>query len=141
MGMPFCTKCGNLLALDPRNRKNSKIVCLNCGFENDIPDSQFTEKKEEIIHTVKDKTRIIDKGSPPIPKVMTQTYKEQKTKRCFHPKAIFKGFYQFSRGDEASRKYWFCPDCGQTFRFSGRAEVKERRKIIYEKPNKLVKKD
>ncbi|MFX1548317.1 MAG: hypothetical protein ACFFCU_19070, partial [Promethearchaeota archaeon] len=39
-------------------------------------------------------------------------------------------FYQFSRGDEASRKYWFCPDCGQVFRFSGKVEVKPKRRVL-----------
>jgi DNA-directed RNA polymerase subunit M/transcription elongation factor TFIIS len=89
------------------------------------------QERTSIEHTPRDYTRVLENDEPPpVPKIFTQSYKDRRKKRCKHPNAVFKGFYQFSRGDEASRKYWWCPDCGQVFRFSGRMNVKSKRRII-----------
>ncbi len=104
-------------------------------------DKTAFHEHSKILHSEKDKTRIIEDEAPPIPKIMTQTYEQRRKRRCKHPRAIFQGFYQFSSGDEASRKYWYCPDCGQVFRFSGKIEVKLNRKLIPITKKKETKKN
>lgn len=131
---PFCRKCGTLIT--PKKRGGlEKIIfwCPNCREEVVAEDTTFFQEHVSIEHTPRDYTRILQEDEPPpVPKILTQTYEERRKKRCNHPNAVFQGFYQFSRGDEASRKYWFCPDCGQVFRFSGKLEIKPKRKVISE---------
>ena len=129
--LPFCKKCGQLLFINKAADKlNRTVTCPNCGEINDLPSSNFLQTKTRIDHSPKDITRILEEGPPPIPKLLTQTFDDQKKNRCPHHNAIFKGFYQFSRGDEASRKYWWCPDCNQVFRYSGRSDYRPNKRII-----------
>jgi DNA-directed RNA polymerase subunit M/transcription elongation factor TFIIS len=134
MAGAFCETCGTLITTRRLGAERQLVYwCQTCNTE--INYSQKINKivfqeHSKISHTEKDKTRIIEDEAPPIPKIMTQSYKQRRNKRCRHPKAIFQGFYQFSSGDEASRKYWYCPDCGQVFRFSGKVEVKLNRKLV-----------
>lgn len=131
---PFCQNCGSLLI--PKKDTSEKIVlyCIKCKKKESTNNTTMFQEKSAINHSPKEFTRIIDENEPPpIPKVMIQSYDQRKKKRCRHPNAIFQGFYQFSRGDEASRKYWFCPDCGQVFRYSGKVDYKPKRKVLEEK--------
>ena len=139
MPSPFCDDCGTLIVSKKvgANRKTI-FLCPNCKKEVEVKDTSFFQKSTTIEHTPRDHTRIIENEPPPIPKIFTQTYEERQKKRCHHPNAVFQGFYQFSSGDEASRKYWFCPDCGQSFRFSGRINVKPKRRIINDKTKDSV---
>ncbi len=128
---PFCKKCGTLIV--PRAKKTRKNIifwCPNCREEIEIKDTTIFQEHSPIEHTPRDYTRILENEPPPIPKIFSQTYEERRKKQCHHPNAVFQGFYQFSRGDEASRKYWYCKDCGQVFRFSGRVDIKPRRRLI-----------
>jgi DNA-directed RNA polymerase subunit M/transcription elongation factor TFIIS len=140
MASPFCQTCGTLITTR-RTGQDRKLIywCSRCQKEikNDgnIDDKTFQEHTK-ITHSEKDITRIIENEPPPIPKLMTQTYDQRKKKRCRHPNAVFQGFYQFSSGDEASRKYWYCPDCGQVFRYSGKVDVKTNRKLVHIEENK-----
>ncbi len=134
MPSPFCDKCGTLII--PKEKvddKQLKFWCPNCQEEVEIEDTTIFQERISIEHTPRDHTRILENEPPPVPKIFTQTYEERRKKQCHHPNAVFRGFYQFSRGDEASRKYWFCPDCGQVFRFSGKVDVKPKRRVISEK--------
>ncbi|MFW9780226.1 MAG: hypothetical protein ACFFE8_15370 [Candidatus Heimdallarchaeota archaeon] len=109
--------------------------CDTCQFEasSTVEDTTFFQERTPIKHTSKEMTRVLEGGPPPIPQIFTQSYEQRrKGKKCRHPNAVFQGFYQFSKGDEASRKYWFCPDCGHVFRFSGNADVKPRRKLVHD---------
>jgi DNA-directed RNA polymerase subunit M/transcription elongation factor TFIIS len=137
MTSPFCKKCGTLITTK-KVGKDQKIVywCPLCQKEVDSYDSTFFQEHTQIKHTPRDQTRILEDEPPPVPKIFTQTYEERQQRRCRHPNAVFQGFYQFSRGDEASRKYWYCPDCGQVFRFSGKIDVKPKRKTIKNESNK-----
>jgi DNA-directed RNA polymerase subunit M/transcription elongation factor TFIIS len=140
MTSAFCETCGTLITAR-RTGADRKLIfwCQTCNKEiiNSVKiDKKAFQEHSKILHTEKDKTRIIDGEAPPIPKIMTQTYKQRRKRRCRHPRAIFQGFYQFSSGDEASRKYWYCPDCGQVFRFSGKTEVKLNRKLVSIKKKK-----
>lgn len=136
MASPFCEKCGTLINLKGgRNEKSIIFWCPNCREEVEIEDTTLFQEHTSIEHTPKDHTRILENEPPPIPKIFTQTYDERRQRKCHHPKAVFQGFYQFSRGDEASRKYWYCPDCGQVFRFSGKVDVKPNRRVISEQKN------
>ncbi len=131
MPSPFCKKCGTLIV--PRAKKTRKNIifwCPNCREEIEIEDTTIFQEHSPIEHTPRDYTRILEDEPPPIPKIFSQTYEERRKKQCHHPNAVFQGFYQFSRGDEASRKYWYCKDCGQVFRFSGRVDIKPRRRLI-----------
>ncbi|PWI49168.1 hypothetical protein CEE45_03250 [Candidatus Heimdallarchaeota archaeon B3_Heim] len=135
MASPFCEICGTLITTR-RIGSERKLMywCPKCQkeiLESRKVDKVAFQETTLINHNVKDKTRILEDEPPPIPKLMTQTYEQRKKKRCRHPQAIFQGFYQFSSGDEASRKYWYCPDCGQVFRFSGKVIVKSHRKLIH----------
>ena len=130
----FCEICGTLITTR-RVGAERKLVywCQTCNTQiknSEKIDKKVFQEQSKISHTEKDKTRIIEDEAPPIPKIMTQTYKQRRNTRCRHPKAVFQGFYQFSSGDEASRKYWYCPDCGQVFRFSGKVEIKLNRKLV-----------
>ena len=135
MVSPFCETCGTLITTQ-RIGSERKLTywCPKCQTEilekKKINQAAFQETTF-INHTEKDKTRILLNEPPPIPKLLTQTYKQRKKKRCRHPNAVFQGFYQFSSGDEASRKYWYCPDCGKVFRYSGKVKVKSNRKLIH----------
>ena len=134
MGSPFCDSCGTLLVpkkVEPT--KETILWCPKCQKEIKAEKSNLFTEHSPISHKPSELTRILENEPPPIPKIFTQTYVQRKKKRCKHPNAVFQGFYQFSRGDEASRKYWYCPDCGQVFRYSGKVEVKIDRKIISEK--------
>ena len=139
MTSPFCKKCGTLITTQ-RKGQDQKLIywCHTCRRqiteEEGIDDKAFREQSI-IPHTEKDKTRIIENEAPPVPKLMTQTYEQRQRKRCRHPNAIFQGFYQFSSGDEASRKYWYCPEGGQVFRYSGKIDVKRQRKLIHSEKN------
>ncbi len=130
---PFCEKCGTLIT-PKRKGSDRKLIfwCTNCKMEIKAnKDTTMFQERTSIEHTPRDYTRVLENDEPPpVPKIFTQSYKDRRKKRCKHPNAVFKGFYQFSRGDEASRKYWWCPDCGQVFRFSGRMNVKSKRRII-----------
>ncbi len=139
MPSPFCDKCGTLITTK-RLGPDRKLIywCPNCKEEVLEVNKKAFQEHSNIRHTERDKTRIIENEAPPIPKLMTQTLAERKSKRCRHPNAVFQGFYQFSSGDEASRKYWYCPDCAQVFRFSGKSKVKSKRKIIYSKKEDLL---
>ncbi|MHA1206150.1 MAG: hypothetical protein ACTSRJ_01575 [Candidatus Hodarchaeales archaeon] len=139
MSSPFCEKCGTLITTK-RLGSDRKLIywCPNCKKESREVNKRAFQEQSQIKHTEKDKTRISENEAPPIPKLMIQTYSQRKKKRCRHPNAIFQGFYQFSSGDEASRKYWYCPDCGQVFRFSGKSKFKSRRKVIYSKKKDLL---
>ena len=131
MGSPFCDTCGTLLT--PKKRINSEemiLWCSKCKKEVRRDDKTLFKDRSQIEHKPKDFTRILEDEPPPVPKLFTQPYSQRKKSRCRHPNAVFKGFYQFSRGDEASRKYWYCPDCGHVFRYSGKVEVKANRRII-----------
>ena len=133
MQSPFCKKCGTLIIPKGKRALKSMIFwCPNCREEVEIKDTTIFQEHISIEHTPKDHTRILENEPPPVPRIFTQTYEERRKKKCHHPRAIFQGFFQFSRGDEASRKYWFCPDCGQVFRFSGKVDVKPNRRIIFE---------
>lgn len=134
MGTPFCDSCGTLLS--PKKIETTKetiLWCSKCQKKMKVEKSNLFTEHSPISHKPHELTRILENEPPPIPKIFTQTYVQRKKKRCKHPNAVFQGFYQFSKGDEASRKYWYCPDCGQVFRFSGKVEVKLNRKIISEK--------
>ncbi|MFX1285400.1 MAG: hypothetical protein ACFFB5_17265 [Promethearchaeota archaeon] len=134
MSSPFCEKCGSLIVPKRKGSKKQMIFeCPNCKKTVEIEDTTAFQERTPIEHTPRDHTRILENEPPPIPRIFIQTYDERQKKRCNHPNAVFQGFYQFSRGDEASRKYWFCPDCGQVFRFSGRINVKPKRRIISKK--------
>jgi DNA-directed RNA polymerase subunit M/transcription elongation factor TFIIS len=139
MSTPFCKKCGTLITTK-RLGADRKLIywCPICRNEVVEVNKKAFQEQCNIKHTERDITRIIENEAPPIPKVMTSTFAERKKKRCRHPNAVFQGFYQFSSGDEASRKYWHCPDCGQVFRFSGKTKVKAKRKIIYSKKEDLL---
>ncbi len=132
---PFCQECGNLLV--PRRDVLSEkmtLYCSRCKKNEEFRNPTMFQEKSSFDHSPKEFTRLMEENEPPpVPKVITQSYTQRKKKRCKHPRAIFQGFYQFSRGDEASRKYWFCPDCGQVFRYSGKVDYKKKRKIIDEK--------
>ncbi|MFX1546421.1 MAG: hypothetical protein ACFFCU_09465, partial [Promethearchaeota archaeon] len=131
MTSPFCEKCGTVIVPKGTQMKNQTILwCPNCREEVKIKDTKIFQEHSPIEHTPRDHTRILENEPPPIPKIFTQTYEERRKNRCRHPNAFFQGFYQFSRGDEASRKYWFCPDCGQVFRYSGKVEVKPKRRVL-----------
>ncbi|UCE13669.1 MAG: hypothetical protein JSV04_00505 [Candidatus Heimdallarchaeota archaeon] len=133
MPSPFCEKCGTLLAPKKKGTSQRMIFwCPSCKQEVLINDTAIFQERTMIEHTPKEHTRILENEPPPVPKILTQTYEERRKKRCHHPNAIFQGFYQFSRGDEASRKYWYCPDCSQVFRYSGKVEVKPKRRLISE---------
>lgn len=139
---PFCQKCGTLVSPKRKGASRKLILwCTNCKMEiESTNETKMFQKRISIEHKPQDFTRILeDDEPPPVPKIFTQSYKDRRKKRCRHPNAVFKGFYQFSRGDEASRKYWWCKDCGQVFRFSGRMKVKAGRKIIEEKEKKKDK--
>lgn len=145
MTSPFCRTCGTLISTRRVGQERKLIYwCSKCRKEiteeAGIDDKAFQEHSI-IPHTEKEKTRIIENEPPPIPKLMTQTYDQRKKKRCRHPNAVFQGFYQFSSGDEASRKYWYCPDCGQVFRFSGKINVKRHRKLIHTEKNEKQEKE
>jgi DNA-directed RNA polymerase subunit M/transcription elongation factor TFIIS len=135
MSSPFCETCGTLITTQRVGSERKLIFwCPKCQkeiFEGKKVKKETFQETSVIEHTEKDKTRILENEPPPIPKLMTQTYKQRKSKRCRHPNAIFQGFYQFSSGDEASRKYWYCPDCGQVFRYSGKVTVKSKRKLLH----------
>ncbi len=135
MPSPFCETCGTLITTQRIGSERKLIYwCPKCKkeiFEGEKVDKEAFQETTFIKHTEKDKTRILVDEPPPIPKLMTQTYEQRKKKRCRHPRAVFQGFYQFSSGDEASRKYWYCPDCGQVFRYSGKVMVKSRRKLVH----------
>ncbi|UCG00539.1 MAG: hypothetical protein JSW11_13010 [Candidatus Heimdallarchaeota archaeon] len=136
MPSPFCTECGTLIVSKRKGPKQQIFfVCPNCQKEVEIEDTTIFQESTPIEHTPRDHTRILEDEPPPIPKIFTQTYDERRKKKCHHPNAVFQGFYQFSSGDEASRKYWYCPDCGQVFRFSGKVKVKPRRRIISRENN------
>ncbi|MFX0123314.1 MAG: hypothetical protein ACFFAE_06710 [Candidatus Hodarchaeota archaeon] len=131
MSSPFCEKCGTLIVPKRKRAQEQPIfLCPNCQKEVEIKDTTIFQESTQIEHTPRDHTRILENEPPPIPKIFTQTYSERHKRRCRHPNAVFQGFYQFSKGDEASRKYWYCKDCGQVFRFSGKVEVKLNRKVI-----------
>ncbi|MHA1973393.1 MAG: hypothetical protein ACTSW1_10380 [Candidatus Hodarchaeales archaeon] len=133
MGSPFCEKCGTVLTPKKNYKKNITILwCSKCKKEVIRNNTDFFKEHTPIVHESKEMTRILENEPPPVPKIFTQSYEQRKKKRCKHPNAVFQGFYQFSRGDEASRKYWYCPDCGQVFRFSGKVNVKTKRKLIAE---------
>lgn len=133
MPSPFCEKCGTLI-IPKKNGASQRTIfwCPSCKQEVTINDTTVFHEHTSIEHTPRERTRILENEPPPVPKILTQTYAERREKRCHHPNAIFQGFYQFSRGDEASRKYWYCPDCGQVFRYSGKVEVKPKRRLISE---------
>ncbi len=134
MTSPFCEKCGVLLTLkQPLEEKKNILWCPNCRKKVEIEDTRYFQEHTSIQHSPQEITRILENGPPPVPKILTQTYGDRRKKRCKHTNAVFQGFYQFSRGDEASRKYWWCPDCSQVFRFSGKMDVKPKRRVIYEK--------
>ena len=136
MPSPFCTKCGTLIV--PKRKGATKqiiFLCPNCQKEVEIEDTTIFQETTPIEHTPRDHTRILENEPPPIPKIFIQTYEERQKKRCRHPNAVFQGFYQFSSGDEASRKYWYCKDCGQVFRFSGKVKVKPKRRVISKENN------
>jgi DNA-directed RNA polymerase subunit M/transcription elongation factor TFIIS len=140
MTSPFCKTCGTLITTQRKGQERKLMYwCPTCkrqiGEEEGIDDKAFQEQSR-ISHTEREKTRIIENEAPPIPKLMTQTFKQRQKKRCRHPNATFQGFYQFSSGDEASRKYWYCPDCGQVFRYSGKINVKSQRKLIHSEEGK-----
>ncbi|MHA1968863.1 MAG: hypothetical protein ACW964_13805 [Candidatus Hodarchaeales archaeon] len=132
---PFCQKCGSLVT-PKRKGASRKIIlwCTTCKMEvGSKYGTRIFQERISIDHTPQEFTRILENNEPPpVPKIFTQSYKDRRKKRCRHPNAIFKGFYQFSRGDEASRKYWYCSDCGQVFRFSGKMNVKSKKRVIYE---------
>ncbi|MHA1329948.1 MAG: hypothetical protein ACTSR2_02615 [Candidatus Hodarchaeales archaeon] len=133
MGSPFCEKCGTVLTPKKNYKDNNTILwCSKCKREVVRNNSDLFQEHTQITHESKEMTRILENEPPPIPKIFTQSYDQRKKKRCKHPNAVFQGFYQFSRGDEASRKYWYCPNCGQVFRFSGKVNVKPKRKLIAE---------
>ena len=144
MPSPFCEVCGTLIT-PQRIGSERKLIywCPKCQREiaesNNLSKQAFKETTF-INHSEKDVTRILENEPPPIPKLLTQSYEQRKKSRCLHPKAIFQGFYQFSSGDEASRKYWYCPDCGQIFRYSGKVTVKNNRKIIHTNQEKKLEK-
>ncbi len=135
MNSPFCETCGTLITTQRVGPERKLIYwCTKCQkeiLEGKKVNKVAFQETTVIKHTEKDKTRILENEPPPIPKLMTQTYKQRKNKRCRHPNAIFQGFYQFSSGDEASRKYWYCPDCSQVFRYSGRVTVRSNRKLVH----------
>ncbi len=136
---PFCQKCGSLVS--PKRKRGSRkfiLWCANCKMEIESTDeTKMFQERISIEHKPQDFTRILEEDEPPpVPKIFSQSYKERRKKRCRHPNAVFKGFYQFSRGDEASRKYWWCPDCAQLFRFSGRMDIRPGRRIIADKTEK-----
>jgi DNA-directed RNA polymerase subunit M/transcription elongation factor TFIIS len=135
--LPFCEKCGTLITTKKKG-SNKKLIlfCPKCHIEMETKDTTFFQERTSIRHTPRDQTRILENEPPPVPKILTQTFEERRQKKCKHPNAVFQGFYQFSRGDEASRKYWYCPDCGQVFRFSGKVEVAVKRREIRENNKK-----
>ncbi len=138
---PFCEKCGSLIKPKRGGTLNPLTFwCPNCRIDIEIKDTSMFQEHTPIEHTPRERTRILENESPPIPKIFTQTYEDRRKKRCHHPQAVFKGFYQFSRGDEASRKYWYCPDCGQVFRFSGKFDVKPNRRLLSDQKKKVSKK-
>ncbi len=135
MTSPFCEICGTLITTKRIGSERKLIywcpMCKKAISEGKKVNIEAFQETTIIDHTEKDKTRILEDEPPPIPKLMTQTFKQRKSKRCRHPNAIFQGFYQFSSGDEASRKYWYCPDCSQVFRYSGKVMVKNNRRVIH----------
>jgi DNA-directed RNA polymerase subunit M/transcription elongation factor TFIIS len=133
---PFCDSCGNLV-VPKRIGEEQRLIywCTTCQREvsSEIEDTTFFQERTPIEHSPKEITRVLEGGPPPIPQIFTQSYEQRrKGKKCRHPNAVFQGFYQFSKGDEASRKYWFCPDCGHVFRFSGKVDIKPRRKLVHD---------
>lgn len=141
MTSPFCEMCGTLITPKTTSTNQKHIFwCPNCRKQIKIKDTSFFQEHISIQHTPQEQTRILENEPPPVPKIFTQTYEQRKKKRCHHPNAVFQGFYQFSRGDEASRKYWWCPDCSQVFRFSGKMNIKTKRRLIEDKYEKKPKK-
>ena len=132
---PFCQKCGSIVSPKRKGASRKIIIwCATCKMEVESKyGTKMFQERTSIDHKPQEFTRILENNEPPpVPKIFTQSYKNRRKKRCRHPNAVFKGFYQFSRGDEASRKYWYCSDCGQVFRFSGRMNVKTKKRVIYE---------
>ena len=141
MTSPFCPTCGTLISTKREGAERKLIFwCPNCQKEIQTDnDTTMFQERATIEHKPSDFTRVLENEPPPVPKILTQSYDQRKKKKCRHPNAVFQGFYQFSRGDEASRKYWFCPDCSQVFRYSGKTNVKPRRRIIKENSKKKTK--
>lgn len=136
MASPFCDRCGNLV-VPKRVGASQRLIfwCATCQQEvsSEAENTTFFQERTPVKHSPKEMTRVLEGGPPPIPQIFTQSYEQRrKGKKCRHSNAVFQGFYQFSKGDEASRKYWFCPDCGHVFRFSGKMDVKPRRKLVHD---------
>ncbi|MHA2230883.1 MAG: hypothetical protein ACXAB4_00085 [Candidatus Hodarchaeales archaeon] len=124
MPTAFCEDCGTVLLIRKRNAHSSQteIYCPKCKI---VMDSESSDQKSAFVeefrisHSQREETLILDeKAPPPIPLVMNVT--KLGRRRCRHKNAVFQGSYQFGRGDEPSRSYWMCNDCGQLFRFGGR---------------------
>ncbi|MFW9914196.1 MAG: hypothetical protein ACFFGZ_01185 [Candidatus Thorarchaeota archaeon] len=142
----FCSICGTVLLIrrTTSERKKTEIYCPKCEVTLDSDSKNHKDaflKENRINHGKHEETIILDdKTPPPIPNVMNVT--KLRRRRCQHRNAVFQGTYQFGRGDEPSRNYWHCPDCGSMFRFGGRfrdlgAELsKNRKRSIQQKPRK-----
>ena len=112
--------CGAALVLKSQ-RTGSGVVyfCPRCQVivPTDEIDPNLLKESEKIPHSPREETLVLTESDPPPIPILSSLGKQI---RCKHKKAVFQGSYQFARGDESSRSYWYCPDCGRVFRFGGR---------------------
>jgi DNA-directed RNA polymerase subunit M/transcription elongation factor TFIIS len=144
----FCEACGSVLLIrrNPHS-KQTEIYCPKCQTildSNDAHAESFVTGKR-FDHRTREETIILDENNPPpLPVGMNATRLERI--RCSHKNAVFQGSYQFGRGDEPSRNYWLCKDCGRVFRFGGRFKdlgselPKKHKHLIHPKSAKADKK-
>ena len=57
--MEFCPKCGKLL-VPKKKGKTKKLVCLKCGYEEDLQETGSYEVSDEIEHKPTERLEVIE---------------------------------------------------------------------------------
>ncbi|BDA44701.1 DNA-directed RNA polymerase II subunit RPB9 [Coccomyxa sp. Obi] len=108
--LKFCPESNDLLyPVEDRERRKLVYQCRNCGYREDAHPSSYCVYRNEITHTHKERTVILQdvRADPTLPRT-----KESPCPKCQHNEAVF-----FSESTEEGMTLFFmCCKCGNRWR-------------------------
>ena len=108
--LKFCPESNDLLyPKEDRERRCLTYVCRNCGYTEDVPTSNWCVYRNEVTHTNKERTVILQdvRADPTLPRT-----RDVKCPECAHNEAVY-----FSASTEEGMTLFFnCVKCGHRWR-------------------------
>jgi len=109
--MHFCPKCGSLMKVT-KIRDKKVLKCPKCGYVEETQNTQIIAYKEEIKHSPKEKTILVESSNKEetLPKI-----KGVICPKCGNDEAYW-WVLQTRRADEPPTRFYRCTKCGHVWR-------------------------